>query len=144
MVQIEKKDTTSLIKQEVIKITDRSKQIETLHELLNQKEFEKVIIFCRTKHGVQKLSDTLEARGFLAGAIHGNKRQSQRERVLADFRSSHIKILLATDVASSGIDIPNVTHVINYELPDTYDDYVHRIGRTGRANKTGVAITFVS
>ena len=82
-------------------------------------------------------------RGFKAGAIHGNKSQGARKRVLESFKRNEIQILLATDVASRGLDIPDVTHVINYELPDSYDDYVHRIGRTGRADKKGTALTFV-
>jgi ATP-dependent RNA helicase RhlE len=102
-----------------------------------------VLIFGRTKWGVQKLSDELERRGFKSGAIHGNKRQNQRQYVLEQFKRSEIQVLLATDVASRGLDIPDVSHVINYDLPETLDDYIHRIGRTGRANKKGIALTFV-
>jgi len=83
------------------------------------------------------------SRGFKADAIHGNKRQSQRLRTLDKFKNSHINILIATDVASRGLDIPNVSHVINYEAPENYETYVHRIGRTGRADKKGTAITFI-
>ncbi|KKU21459.1 MAG: hypothetical protein UX32_C0002G0001, partial [Microgenomates group bacterium GW2011_GWF1_46_12] len=82
-------------------------------------------------------------RGFAATAIHGNKSQSQRQRALTAFRNNQVKILLATDVAARGLDIDSVTHVINYELPETYEDYIHRIGRTGRADKTGMALTFI-
>jgi superfamily II DNA/RNA helicase len=85
----------------------------------------------------------LTFRGFKAGAIHGNKNQSQRQRALEAFKQNAIQILLATDVASRGLDIDNVTHVINYDLPETYEDYIHRIGRTGRANKKGIALTFI-
>lgn len=109
-----------------------------------RKEFDKVLIFGRTKHGVQKLSDELIARGFKADAIHGNKRQSQRIRTLEQFKANAIQILIATDVASRGLDIPNVSHVINYDLPESYEAYIHRIGRTGRADKRGVALTFVN
>ena len=89
------------------------------------------------------MTDELIKRGFKAGAIHGNKRQNQRQRTLEQFKSSEITILLATDVASRGLDIQDVSHVINYDIPASFDDYVHRIGRTGRANKKGVALTFV-
>jgi superfamily II DNA/RNA helicase len=116
---------------------------EELRKLLVKQEFEKVLIFGKSKYGVQKLSDTLVKEGFRAGAIHGNKNQSQRSRILDAFKKSEIKILLATDVASRGLDIPNVTHVINYDLPESYENYIHRIGRTGRADKKGVALTFV-
>ena len=101
------------------------------------------VIFGRTKWGIQKLTDELIHRGFTAAAIHGNKNQNQRQRVLQQFKNNKIHILLATDVASRGLDIENVTHVINYDAPESYDDYVHRIGRTGRAGKKGVALTFV-
>lgn len=82
-------------------------------------------------------------RGFKVGAIHGNKRQNQRQRVLEAFKSNEIQILLATDVASRGLDIPDVSHVINYDMPESYGVYVHRIGRTGRADKKGTALTFI-
>ena len=111
--------------------------------MLIQDGFDKVLIFGRTKHGIEKLNDELEFRGFKVGALHGNKRQSQRRRILDSFKRSEIQILLATDVASRGLDIENVTHVINYDLPEDYDDYIHRIGRTGRAGKSGTALTFV-
>jgi superfamily II DNA/RNA helicase len=102
-----------------------------------------VLIFGRTKHGVEKLAVNLERRGFKTDAIHGDKTQGSRERALRNFRDEKITILCATDVAARGLDIPDVTHVINYEIPETYDDYVHRIGRTGRGNKSGIALTFV-
>ena len=112
--------------------------------LLTKEEFNKVIVFGNTKWGVQKLADELVRKGLRAEAIHGDKRQNQRQIILKKFRRSEIKVLLATDVAARGLDISDVSHVINYELPMTYDDYVHRIGRTGRADKNGVALTFVS
>lgn len=114
-----------------------------MHNLLTQDGFDKVLIFGRTKHEVEKLYKALTLRGFKAGAIHGNKKQSQRQRALQNFKQNEIQILLATDVASRGLDIDNVTHVINYDLPQTYDDYIHRIGRTGRAGKIGTALTFI-
>ena len=93
---------------------------------------------------MEKLARILENRGFRVAAIHGNKNQNQRQRALNEFKSGHIRILLATDVASRGLDIDNVTHVINYDEPDSYEDYIHRIGRTGRAGKTGVALTLLN
>ena len=101
------------------------------------------MIFGRTKHGIEKLNKQLTERGFNVGAIHGNRTQGQRQRILQSFKQNNIQILLATDVASRGLDIDNVSHVINYDLPGTYEDYIHRIGRTGRADKKGKALTFV-
>jgi len=144
IISVKTGDTAQNIHQEVIRVIDREKKVEQLHGLLIQKEFEKVLLFGRTKHGVQKLSDELVKRGFRADAIHGNKKQNQRIRTLDRFKRSEIQILLATDVASRGLDIPNVSHVINYDLPESYDAYIHRIGRTGRADKKGIALTFVN
>lgn len=142
-VSVKTQETPKNIKQDIIKVVDRYKKIDQLHDLLMQKDCEKVLIFGRTKWGVQKLSDELIKRGFKADAIHGNKRQNQRLKALEKFKNSEIQILLATDVASRGLDIPNVSHVINYDLPDSQDAYIHRIGRTGRADKRGIALTFV-
>lgn len=142
-ISVKKRDITHTIRQEVIRAGDTNSKVELLHDLLNKREFEKVLVFGRTKWGVQRLSDQLNKRGFKTAAIHGNKRQSQRQRVLEEFVHNKIQVLLATDVASRGLDIPDVTHVINYELPGTIEDYIHRIGRTGRADKQGTAITFV-
>jgi len=103
----------------------------------------KVIIFGRTKRGVNKLFQVLQKYGHPVAVIHGNKSQPQRQRALQAFTNNKVSILVATDVAARGIDVPDVTHVINYDLPQTYDDYIHRIGRTGRAGKKGYALTFV-
>lgn len=142
-VSVKVSETSKNIHQSIVKIPSGQRKVDFLHEMLKKEEFNKVLIFGRTKWAVQKLADELSMRGLRAGAIHGNKNQSQRQRVLFDFKNDNIKILLATDVASRGLDIENVSHVINYELPDSYDDYVHRIGRTGRANKQGIALTLV-
>ncbi len=142
-ISVKKQDTAENIEQNIIKIVSKEKKIDQLHDLLIQDGFEKVLIFGRTKHGVEKLHRELDQRGFKVGAIHGNKKQSQRQRTLDNFKQNMIQILLATDVASRGLDIDNVSHVINYDLPETYEDYIHRIGRTGRAGKTGTALTFV-
>lgn len=142
-ISVKKQDMLQNIKHDVIRVSDKNKKIEQLHNLLIQKEFEKVLIFGRTKWGVQKLSDELVKRGFNADSIHGNKRQTRRLRILDKFKRNEIQILLATDVASRGLDIDNVTHVINYDQPESYEVYIHRIGRTGRADKVGTALTFV-
>ena len=130
------------IDQDIIRVHGKSK-IEILHNLLIKKEFKKVLIFGRTKRGVSRLEKELIARGFKAIAIHGNKSQSQRSRALRMLKTGQVQVLLATDVASRGLDIEDITHVINYDPPQTYNDYTHRIGRTGRAGKKGVALTFV-
>jgi len=114
-----------------------------LHGLLKQADFNKVLIFGRTKFGVEKLSVLLRRNGLAAEAIHGDKNQSHRQRALDNFKTNRSAILVATDVAARGLDIPDISHVINYDLPATYDDYVHRIGRTGRGDKTGKALTFI-
>ena len=142
-ISVKLKESIDNIKQDIIKVTDSQGKVDQLENILSQEGFNKVLIFGRTKWGVQRLSNELVRRGFKAGAIHGNKNQSQRQRVLDDFKNSRISILLATDVASRGLDIEDVSHVINYDLPNTFEDYIHRIGRTGRANKKGVALTFV-
>ena len=131
------------IRQDVIRVTPPQTKLNTLYDLLMKREFEKVLVFGRTKHGVQRVSDELTKRGIRTGALHGNKRQNQRQYVLGQFMRNEIQALLATDVASRGLDIPEVSHVINYDLPETLDDYIHRIGRTGRADKQGVALTFI-
>ena len=102
-----------------------------------------MLIFGRTKHGVEKLSEILVKRGIRAESIHGNKNHMQRQRALLKFKDNHSQVLVATDVAARGLDIADITHVINYDLPQTYDDYVHRIGRTGRGDKQGKALTFL-
>lgn len=141
-ISVKTGDTAKGIEQDVVRVQGKNK-IDVLHELLTQPEFDKVLIFGRTKHGVEKLSKALSARGFKAASIHGNKTQSHRQRALGAFKQDHIQILVATDVAARGIDIADVSHVINYDLPTTYEDYVHRIGRTGRAGKRGKALTFI-
>jgi ATP-dependent RNA helicase RhlE len=101
-------------------------------------------VFSRTKHGADKIVRQLEAAGIAAAAIHGNKSQAQRERAIAAFRSGDVPVLVATDIAARGIDIPGVSHVVNFDLPDVPEQYVHRIGRTARAGAEGIAIAFCS
>ena len=142
-ISVKESDTVENIKQDIVKLADNQNKVDKLHDLLIQEGFDKVLIFGRTKRGVQKLTNELNSRGFRAGVIHGNKSQGQRQKMLEMFRRNQIRILLATDVASRGLDIEDVSHVINYDLPASYDDYIHRIGRTGRMNKKGVALTFI-
>lgn len=141
-IQVESQKASTNVSQDIIRVQGRSK-IDLLHDLLDQEGFDKVLVFGRTKHGLNKLSQILNERGVRVAAIHGNKSQSQRQRALKQFKGEAVQVLLATDIASRGLDIDNVTHVINYDLPQTYEDYIHRIGRTGRANKTGIALSFV-
>lgn len=142
-VSVKTRDTAESINQDVIRVIDKDKKVDQLHQLLIQKGFDKVLIFGRTKWNVEKLTKELNFRGFKVAAIHGNKTQGQRTRAIQAFKQNELQVLLATDVASRGLDISNVTHVINYDLPESYEDYVHRIGRTGRAGKTGQALTFI-
>lgn len=142
-ISVKKQETSANIDQDIIRIKDKNLKIDALHNLLTENGYDKVLIFGRTKWGVEKLTKNLIARGFKAASIHGNKSQGQRQRALDGFKKGDIQILLATDVASRGLDIDDVTHVINYDEPASYEDYVHRIGRTGRAGKRGIALTFV-
>ncbi|MEK7103784.1 MAG: DEAD/DEAH box helicase, partial [Patescibacteria group bacterium] len=141
-ISVKTGDTACGVDQDVVYIRNEVK-IEVLHGLLVKPEFNKVLIFGKTKHGVERLSEILVIRGFKAESIHGNKNHTQRQKALSKFKENKSQILVATDVAARGLDIPNVSHVINYELPNTYEDYIHRIGRTGRCGKTGKALTFI-
>ena len=142
-VSVKVGETADNIEQDIVTFETQTGKIEVLHNLLNKKELEKVLIFDRTKRGAEALSKELVNRGFRATSIHGNKTQSNREKALRQFRNAELQILVATDVAARGLDINGVTHVINYNIPESYNDYIHRIGRVGRANKKGVALTFV-
>ena len=130
------------IKQETFEITQDKKY----HELINQlvERAGSILVFVKTKHGADKIVKRLKFDGHKADAIHGNLRQSKRDRVINGFRNGHSRILVATDVAARGLDIPVIKHVINYDLPQVPEDYIHRIGRTGRAGKDGSAFTFLT
>ncbi|MCE9644088.1 DEAD/DEAH box helicase [Candidatus Parcubacteria bacterium] len=141
-ISVKTRDTSKNIDQDIVRVKGTEK-MDVLHDLLSQEGFHKVLVFGRTKHGVEKLAMELNKRGFKADSIHGNKSFSQRVRALTAFKTHKVQVLVATDVAARGLDIADVSHVINYDLPTTYDDYVHRIGRTGRGDKTGKALTFV-
>lgn len=142
IVSVKTSSVTDNVNQEIVRISGRNK-IDVLHDLLIKEGFDKVLVFGRTKWGMEKLAKTLIKRGFKATAIHGNKTQNQRQRALRQFKKGEVKVLLATDVAQRGLDIENVTHVINFDLPETQDDYIHRIGRTARLDKKGFAITLM-
>ena len=143
-VSVIQRQTSSNIEQDIIRVSDNSKKLPALVELLNRPEFERVLVFGRTKFGVEKISKSLLMHGFKADSIHGNKSQNYRQRALQSFKAGHIRVLIATDVAARGLDINNVSHVINFDLPANYEDYVHRIGRTGRADKKGIALSLIA
>jgi len=143
-IRVPSHEASQHIDQDVIKLEPGQNKIDVLHQLLLQADFKKVMVFGRTKRGINKLEMVLTQRGLRVTSIHGNKNQNARQRSLQSFKSGRVQALLATDVAARGIDIDDVTHVINYDEPQTYDDYIHRIGRTGRAGKMGKALTFLS
>ncbi|MDQ5981353.1 MAG: ATP-dependent helicase DeaD [Patescibacteria group bacterium] len=142
-IVMKQKTSSANIMQDIIRTSSQKEKMEVLHDMLIKEEFTKVLIFIKTKWNLAEIEVELKDRGFKVESIHGNKSQAHRQRSLSNFKENRIKILLATDVAARGLDIDNVSHVINYDLPATYEDYVHRIGRTGRANNKGVALTFV-
>jgi superfamily II DNA/RNA helicase len=141
-ISIKTRDTSKNVEQDVVKVAGRNK-VDLLREMLVREEFKKVLIFGRTKFGVEKLCKTLEKSGIKAESIHGDKKYSRRVKALETFKSDRVQVLVATDVAARGLDIAHVTHVINYDLPQTWEDYVHRIGRTGRGANFGKALTFI-
>ena len=142
-VSVRTSETSEHVEQDIIEARDKSHKIELLTEMLEKDGYEKVLIFGETKFGVQRLSAHLDNSGIPSVAIHGNKNQSQRTKALKSFKDEKVKVLVATDVAARGLDIPNVSHVINFDTPQTYEDYIHRIGRTGRGGAKGRAHTFI-
>ena len=142
-ISVKTGDTSKNVDQDVVRVPAGKNKVDVLQDMLSKPEFNKVLIFGRTKHGVEKLQKVLNDKGFKADSIHGNKTQSRRQKALDLFKKGVTKVLVATDVAARGLDISDVSHVINYELPATQEDYVHRIGRTGRAGKKGIALTFI-
>lgn len=121
---------------------ERKRKGDLLRHVLRNPSFKRVIVFTRTKHGANRVSENLEKNGIRSAAIHGNKSQGARQRALEDFRSGRIRVLVATDVAARGIDIDGISHVINFEIPNIAESYVHRIGRTARAGAEGIALSF--
>jgi len=142
-ISVKTGETSDNVEQDIVAYTSGAEKIEQLHDLLNRDVVEKVLVFDETQRSVERLSNELSSRGFKVDAIHGGKSQAQRQRALNKFKKNDVTILVATDVAARGIDIADITHVINYAEPQAYEDYVHRIGRVGRAGRIGYAYTFV-
>ncbi|MBA3758025.1 DEAD/DEAH box helicase [Candidatus Saccharibacteria bacterium] len=142
-ISVKTSETVDSVEQNIVTFNSKSDKIEKLHELLISGQNSKMLVFDDTQRSVERLSDELLARGFHSDAIHGGKSQGQRQRALQKFKKNEITVLVATDVAARGIDVPDITHVINYSTPSSYDDYVHRIGRAGRAGRMGHALTFI-
>ncbi len=136
--------STNTVEQDIIEVGPTEDKFGKLLDLINNESFEKVILFAETKRLVDRLSKKLSKSGVPSGMIHGDKSQNYRNKAIEQFKQGKTKVLVATDVAARGIDIQNVTHVINYQLPLTMDSYIHRIGRTGRAGNKGMAYTFVN
>jgi superfamily II DNA/RNA helicase len=141
-ITVKTQEASSHVEQDVVRVNGGSKE-EILHDLLRKDDFKKVLVFGSTKRTVDKLTTLLIQRGFSADSIHGDKPQNKRQRVIKAFKVNQISILIATDVAARGLDIADITHVINYDQPNNYEDYIHRIGRTGRGNSKGFALTFI-
>ncbi len=142
-IKIQSSVASENVHQDVVHYSGHDDKLNKLKELLSKDEVSKVIIFDETQRGVERLYKSLYDHGFPVDSMHGGKSQGQRQRALKSFKANQINFLVATDVAARGIDVADVTHVINYSIPKVYDDYVHRIGRAGRAGKTGYAYTFV-
>ena len=143
-VEVARRNTAAEKVSQVVHPVAKSDKRTLLSHLIKEKNWNQVLVFTRTKHGANRLSKQLESDGIASSAIHGNKSQSARTRALDDFKNGRIRVLAATDVASRGIDISNLPHVVNFELPNVAEDYVHRIGRTGRAGEEGSAYSLVS
>lgn len=142
-ISVKTGETSDNVEQNIVQYGGSHEKIEKLHEILIHESVGKTLVFDETQRSVERLAQELIERGFKADSIHGGKTQGQRSRALKQFKDSKLNVLVATDVAARGIDIADITHVINYTTPQTYDDYVHRIGRAGRAGQTGFALTFV-
>jgi ATP-dependent RNA helicase RhlE len=133
--------TAEKVSQWVLHVQTNNKR-NLLAEVLRDRAMARVLVFTRTKHGANRVAEHLNRGGVCTEAIHGNKSQSARERALAGFKKGNVRVLVATDIASRGIDVDGITHVINFELPNEPESYVHRIGRTGRAGAAGIALSF--
>jgi superfamily II DNA/RNA helicase len=142
-ISVKSRDTSKNVDQDIIRVADKTKKLDILAGLLKDPAFQKVLIFVETKKSVDQLHEELRTRGFKSDSIHGDKRHRERQFALKGLAGGKTQVLIATDVAARGLDISGVTHVINYEIPQTYDTYVHRIGRTGRGTNKGSALTFV-
>jgi ATP-dependent RNA helicase RhlE len=144
LVEVTSRNTAAERIAQVVHPCAKAEKRNLLSHLIKEGNWSQVLVFTRTKHGANRLSTQLESDGIPSSAIHGNKSQSARTKALADFKSGQIRVLVATDVASRGIDISRLPHVVNFELPNVPEDYVHRIGRTGRAGEEGCACSLVS
>ena len=142
-IEVAQRNTTAERITQVVHPVDRVRKRELLSYLIGSKNWKQVLVFTRTKHGADRLSGQLTRDGIKAAAIHGNKGQGARTKALADFKSGKVQVLVATDIAARGLDIDQLPHVVNFELPNTAEDYVHRIGRTGRAGNEGEAMSLV-
>ncbi|CUA83211.1 Superfamily II DNA and RNA helicase [Gulbenkiania indica] len=143
LVEVARRNTTNELVDQKIHLVDRDKKTELLTHLIATYNWQQVLVFTRTKHGANRLAEKLEKSGIPAAAIHGNKSQNARTKALADFKAGSLQVLVATDIAARGLDIDQLPHVVNFELPNVPEDYVHRIGRTGRAGSPGEAISLV-
>ncbi|HIB49648.1 MAG TPA: DEAD/DEAH box helicase [Flavobacteriaceae bacterium] len=144
LVEATPENTTAEKVDQLIFKTDKAKKTDLVIKLISEGNWQQVLIFTRTKHGANRLAQKLDKAKITSAAIHGNKSQGARTKALANFKSGNVRVLVATDIAARGLDIPLLPHVINYELPNIPEDYVHRIGRTGRAGASGEAISIVS
>jgi len=144
MVEATPENTTVEKIDQIVYRTNKDKKTDLVIKLITEGEWQQILIFTRTKHGANRLSEKLAKSGITSAAIHGNKSQGARTKALAGFKIGKVRVLVATDIAARGLDIPLLPHVINYELPNIPEDYVHRIGRTGRAGASGEAISIVS
>lgn len=143
LVEVAAQNTASERVAQVVYPVDKGRKRELLYKLIDEGHWQQVLIFTRTKHGANKLCEYLDGRGIRSAAIHGNKSQGARTKALANFKEKKLRVLVATDIAARGIDIEQLPHVVNFELPNVPEDYVHRIGRTGRAGQEGEALSLV-
>ncbi|AOZ50909.1 DEAD/DEAH box helicase [Chromobacterium vaccinii] len=143
LVEVARRNTTNELVTQKVHLVDRDKKTDLLIHLIREQNWFQVLVFTRTKHGANRLAEKLDKIGIPAAAIHGNKSQNARTRALADFKSGELQVLVATDIAARGLDIDQLPHVVNFELPNVSEDYVHRIGRTGRAGTPGEALSLV-
>jgi len=143
LIEVARRNTAAELVNQVVHPVDRARKRELLSHLIHSQGWKQVLVFTRTKHGANRLAEQLEDDGVSATAIHGNKSQGARTKALADFKKGSVRVLAATDIAARGLDIDQLPHVVNYELPNVPEDYVHRIGRTGRAGKEGEALSLV-
>ena len=143
LIEVARRNTTAERIEQLVHPVDRDRKRELLAYLVGSQNWQQVLVFTRTKHGANRLAEQLERDGISAAAIHGNKSQAARTRALSDFKANKVRVLVATDIAARGLDIDQLPHVVNFDLPNVAEDYVHRIGRTGRAGNEGVAVSLV-